>query len=117
MEQARNVLQVSLSVQTQPLTSDVRYSTLNPSCLPQDSPSGAEAVAFFQTVTNLFKVNLSASCRVVSTDVPVLQQFKIYDALTNVGITPSKHKSFSLDELQSALSSTFGVSCSTCLRD
>ena len=39
-----------------------------------------------------------------------LQQFKIYDALANAGITPSKDGSHSRDELQSALSNAFGVS-------
>ncbi|KAF8659270.1 hypothetical protein AX14_007624 [Amanita brunnescens Koide BX004] len=67
------------------------YSTLNPSCLPQGSPTGAEAVAFFQTVTGLFK------------------QYDIYNALANAGITPSNQKSYSRDDLQAALSSAFGV--------
>jgi hypothetical protein len=31
-------------------------STLEPSCLPSGSPTGAEAVAFFQTVVRLFQV-------------------------------------------------------------
>ena len=31
-------------------------STLKPSCLPSGSPTGAEAVAFFQTVVSLFRV-------------------------------------------------------------
>ena len=53
---------------------------------------------------------MSASSDLVSTHVFVLQQYKIYDALTNAGITPSKDRSYSRDELQSALSNAFGVS-------
>ncbi|KAF8624290.1 hypothetical protein AX15_005925 [Amanita polypyramis BW_CC] len=67
------------------------YSTLNPSCLPQGSPTGAEAVAFFQTVVRLF------------------QQYNIYDALQASGITPTTHKTYSLSNLEDAISSTFGV--------
>ena len=92
------------------LTSDIRCSTLNPSYLPQDSTSGAEAVAFFRTVTNLFKVNVSASSGFVSTHIFVLKQYNIYHVLT--GITPSKERSYSRDGFQSALSNAFGVSTS-----
>jgi len=67
------------------------YSTLNPSCLSPDSPTGAEAVAFFQTAVGLF------------------QQYNIYNALSNAGITPSSHKTYSLSDLESALSSAFGA--------
>ncbi|KAF8341935.1 base non-specific acid ribonuclease [Amanita rubescens] len=55
------------------------------------SPTGAETVAFFQTTVGL------------------LQKYDIYNALSNVGITPSSHRTYSLSELQSALSSAFGV--------
>jgi len=67
------------------------YSTLIPSCLPSDSPTGAEAVAFFQTVVKLFK------------------QYNIYSALETAGITPSSGGSLDLSVLQGALKSAFGV--------
>ncbi|KAK2460431.1 hypothetical protein APHAL10511_007596 [Amanita phalloides] len=67
------------------------YSTLNPSCLLGDSPQGAEAVAFFQTVVKLYK------------------QYNIYGALSNAGITPAKNREYSQSDLESALSTAFGV--------
>ncbi|KAF8640509.1 hypothetical protein AX17_000171 [Amanita inopinata Kibby_2008] len=66
-------------------------STLEPSCLPTGSPTGAEAVAFFQTVVRLF------------------QSYNIYGGLSAAGITPSATATHSLSTLQSALKSAFGV--------
>ncbi|KAI0361063.1 RNase Gf29 [Trametes cingulata] len=67
------------------------YSTLNPSCLPPDSPKGAEAVAFFQTVVNLFKT------------------LPTYDFLAQGGITPSTSKTYTLSALTDALKAAAGV--------
>jgi len=67
------------------------YSTLNPSCLPDGSPQGAEAVAFFQTVVGLF------------------QQYDLYQSLAGAGITPTTDRTYTLSELESALESAFGV--------
>ncbi|KIL71547.1 hypothetical protein M378DRAFT_155136 [Amanita muscaria Koide BX008] len=66
-------------------------STLWPSCLPSGSPTGAEAVAFCQTVVRLF------------------QNSDIYNGLANAGITPSTSATYSLSTLQSALKTAFGV--------
>ncbi|KAF7364033.1 RNase Gf29 [Mycena sanguinolenta] len=60
-------------------------STLKPTCLPEDSPRGAEAVAFFTTVT-----------------------LPTYTWLANQGITPSSSETYSLDSLNSALKSESG---------
>ncbi|KAH9178670.1 ribonuclease T2 [Lactarius sanguifluus] len=49
------------------------YSTLKRSCLPANSPTGAEAVAFFQQVVALF------------------QSLPTYDWLASQGITPKHH--------------------------
>ncbi|KAH9947116.1 ribonuclease T2-like protein [Amylocystis lapponica] len=68
------------------------YSTFNPSCLPADSPQGADAVAFFQTTVNLFK------------------SLPTYTWLEKAGITPDDDKTYTLDELTSALKSASGVS-------
>nr|BAF94337.1 ribonuclease T2 [Lenzites betulinus]BAG12851.1 ribonuclease T2 [Lenzites betulinus] len=67
------------------------YSTLDPSCLPSDSPTGAEAVAFFETVVKLFKT------------------LPTYDLLTDAGISPTEEKTFTLKELTDALSAATGV--------
>nr|GAT55723.1 RNase Gf29 [Mycena chlorophos] len=67
------------------------YATLNPSCLPAGSPQGAEAVAFFTDVVNLF------------------QTLPTYTWLANAGITPSDSKTYTLEELTSALQSRAGV--------
>ncbi|KAF7318650.1 RNase Gf29 [Mycena chlorophos] len=64
--------------------------TLNPSCLPAGSPQGAEAVAFFSDVVNLF------------------QTLPTYTWLANAGITPSDSKTYTLEELTSALQSGAG---------
>ena len=77
------------------------YSTLQPSCLPHDSPRGTEAVVFFQRVVELFK------------------KLPTYDWLTAVtaqGITPSKSQTYTLSELTDALKAASGVNgflCST----
>ncbi|KAM6498661.1 ribonuclease T2 [Amanita muscaria] len=65
-------------------------STLHTSCLPPGSPTGAEAVAFYQTVVGLFK------------------NFDIYNSLAAAGITPSTSATYSLSTLQSALKTAFG---------
>ncbi|KAJ6459680.1 ribonuclease T2 [Mycena sanguinolenta] len=66
------------------------YSTLNPTCLPAGSPKGAEAVAFFITVTKLF------------------QTLPTYTWLANQGITPSS-ATHTLASLTSALKTESGV--------
>jgi ribonuclease T2 len=65
-------------------------STLEPSCLPSGSPTGAEAVAFFQTVVKLFKT------------------LPTYTWLSNHGITPSTSKTYSLSDITSALQTESG---------
>ncbi|KIM82368.1 hypothetical protein PILCRDRAFT_785988 [Piloderma croceum F 1598] len=65
-------------------------STLVPSCLPSGSPTGAEAVAFFQTVVSLF------------------QTLPTYTWLSNQGITPSSTKTYSLSTLTSAIKAEWG---------
>ncbi|KAJ7706869.1 ribonuclease T2-like protein [Mycena rosella] len=65
-------------------------STLEPKCLPQGSPKGAEAVAFFNTVVKLF------------------QTLPTYTWLANQGITPSSSASHTLSSLNSALQTESG---------
>ncbi|KAF8078939.1 ribonuclease T2-like protein [Lyophyllum atratum] len=65
-------------------------STLKRTCLPSGSATGAEAVAFFQTVVKLFK------------------SLPTYTWLANAGITPSSTKTYTLSALQSALQSASG---------
>jgi len=65
-------------------------STLEPSCLPSGSPTGAEAVAFFQTVVKLF------------------QSLPTFTWLSNQGITPSTTKTYTLSTLTAALKSESG---------
>ncbi|KAI0630578.1 ribonuclease T2 [Trametes polyzona] len=67
------------------------YSTLQPSCLPDGSPRGAEAVAFFQTVVKLFKT------------------LPTYEFLASAGITPTESETFTLDTLVDTLRSATGV--------
>jgi Ribonuclease T2 family len=67
------------------------YSTLRPSCLPGDSPRGAEAVIFFRRVVELFK------------------QLPTYDWLASQGITPSESQTYTLSELTRALKAASGV--------
>nr|BAC21194.1 ribonuclease T2 [Hericium erinaceus]BAD12140.1 ribonuclease T2 [Hericium erinaceus] len=65
-------------------------STLEPSCLPSGSPTGAEAVAFYQTVVKLFK------------------SLPTYDWLSQEGITPSSSKTYTLSDFTSALNKASG---------
>lgn len=65
-------------------------STLKPKCLPNDSPRGAEAVAYFKTIVKLF------------------QTLPTYEWFAKAGITPSPSKKHTLDELTSALKSASG---------
>jgi hypothetical protein len=69
------------------------YNTLRPSCLPPDSPRGAEAVAFFQRVVGLF------------------QQLPTYQWLAQGGITPSSHQEYNFDDVIDALREASGVRC------
>jgi ribonuclease T2 len=66
------------------------YSTLERSCLPAGSPTGTEAVAFFETVVKLF------------------QTLPTFTWLENEGITPTNSKTFTLKALTSALSAQSG---------
>ncbi|KAH9003968.1 ribonuclease T2 [Lactarius hatsudake] len=66
------------------------YSTLKRSCLPANSPTGAEAVAFFQQVVSLF------------------QSLPTYDWLASQGITPSTTQTFTLSQFTSALKTASG---------
>ncbi|KDQ63253.1 hypothetical protein JAAARDRAFT_119977 [Jaapia argillacea MUCL 33604] len=66
------------------------YSTLEPSCLPNGSPTGAEAVAFFQTVVKLF------------------QTLPTYTWLSSQGITPSTSATYTYSTLASALKTASG---------
>ncbi|KAL0581066.1 hypothetical protein V5O48_000959 [Marasmius crinis-equi] len=65
-------------------------NTLEPSCLPQGSPRGAEAVAFFKTVVKLFKT------------------LPTYTWLASQGITPSSTATYTLAQLTSALTTASG---------
>ncbi|KAI0322988.1 base non-specific acid ribonuclease [Amylostereum chailletii] len=65
-------------------------STLEPSCLPDGSPEGAEAVAFFQTVVKLFK------------------SLPTYEWLSKAGITPGSGE-HDLSDVVAALKSASGV--------
>jgi hypothetical protein len=67
------------------------YNTLRPSCLPPNSPEGAEAVAFFQQVVALFRT------------------LPTYDWLAQQGITPHPSRSYTLSELTDALKAASGV--------
>ncbi|KAI0257090.1 ribonuclease T2-like protein [Lactifluus subvellereus] len=66
------------------------YNTLRPSCLPPDSPEGAEAVAYFQQVVALFRT------------------LPTYDWLARQGITPHPTRSHTLSELTDALRAASG---------
>ncbi|KIK04439.1 hypothetical protein K443DRAFT_647441 [Laccaria amethystina LaAM-08-1] len=65
-------------------------STLEPVCLPSGSPTGLEAVLFFQTVVRLF------------------QSLPTYTWLANAGITPSTSATHTLSTLTSALKTASG---------
>ncbi|KAJ7772904.1 ribonuclease T2 [Mycena maculata] len=66
------------------------YSTLEPTCLPNGSPTGAEAVAFFETVVKLF------------------QTLPTYTWLANQGITPAEGTTHTLASLTDALKKESG---------
>ncbi|KAI0783293.1 ribonuclease T2 [Abortiporus biennis] len=66
------------------------YSTLERSCLPSGSATGAEAVAFFNTVVALFKT------------------LPTYTFLANAGITPSSSATYTLSQITSAIKSATG---------
>jgi len=66
------------------------YSTLGPSCLPDGSPTGAEAVEFFRQVVALFKT------------------LPTYSWLESQGITPSDTRTYTLSELTSAVKAASG---------
>jgi ribonuclease T2 len=74
------------------------YSTLEPSCLPDGSPEGAEAVSYVQTIVSLFKT------------------LPTYKWLEDAGIKPSYHRTYTLREILSALEQGSGytpaVGCS-----
>jgi len=61
------------------------YSTIQPSCLQEGGPEGSEAVAYFQTIIQLF------------------QTLPTYTWLANAGITPSRDQTYTLSEILSAL--------------
>jgi ribonuclease T2 len=69
------------------------FNTLTPSCLP-DGPEGAEAVAYFQRVVELFR------------------KLPTYKWLESQGITPSRSRTHTLSELTRALKDASGVSYS-----
>jgi len=73
------------------------YSTLQPSCLPPDSPRGAEAVAFFTQVVSLFRT------------------LPTYQWLSEQGITPSRTRTYTFEEFTGALQAASGyipeISC------
>ncbi|KAF7345316.1 Ribonuclease T2 [Mycena sanguinolenta] len=66
------------------------YSTLEVSCLPAGSPKGAEAVAFFETVTTLF------------------QKLPTFTWLSDAGITPSNSGTHTLASLTAAIKAGSG---------
>jgi hypothetical protein len=67
------------------------YDTLEPSCLPPGSPTGAEAVAFFERTVALFR------------NLPT------YSWLASQGITPSHTETYTLSQLNDALRAASGV--------
>ena len=67
------------------------YSTLKPACLPSGSPTGAEAVAFFEQVVALF------------------QTLPTYSWLESQGITPDSSVTYTLSEFTDALKTASGV--------
>jgi len=66
------------------------FSTFKPSCLQGSNPTGAEAVAYFQSAVRLF------------------QTLPTYQWLSDAGITPDGSKTYSLNEITSALKSASG---------
>ena len=69
------------------------YNTLQPSCLPSGSPQGAEAVAYFQRIVELF------------------QRLPTYDWLASAGITPTTRRTYDLDDVIAAIRDASGVRC------
>ena len=67
------------------------YSTLEPACVPPGSPTGAEAVAFFEQRVALF------------------QTLPTHNWLEKEGITPSTTQTYTLSQLNSARSAASGV--------
>ncbi|KAJ3879443.1 ribonuclease T2 [Lentinula edodes] len=78
-------------LQTIRATHGTCYSTLQTSCLPEGSPKGAEAVAFFEQVVTLFKT------------------LPTYEWLTNQGIKPSSSTTHTYSALTAALEAEAGV--------
>ena len=72
------------------------YNTLQPSCLPSGSPRGAEAVAYFGRIVELF------------------QRLPTYEWLASAGITPST-RTYDLDDVIRAIRDASGVRCTPCL--
>jgi len=68
------------------------YNTLLPSCLPDGSPRGAEAVAYFQRLVELF------------------QRLPTYNWLESAGITPGT-PTYDLDDVIRAIRDASGVRC------
>lgn len=66
------------------------YNTLKPSCLPRGSPRGAEAVAYFQRIVDLF------------------QALPTYEWLASAGITPGT-RTYDLDDVIRAIRDASGV--------
>ncbi|KZT08677.1 ribonuclease T2 [Laetiporus sulphureus 93-53] len=70
------------------------YTTLQTSCFPSGSPTGIDAVTFFERVVSLF------------------QNLTTYTWLEEGGVTPSDSTTYSLDDLQSAIQSAYGYTAS-----
>ena len=68
------------------------FNTLQPSCLPSGSPRGAEAVAYFGRLVELF------------------QRLPTYQWLRSAGITPGTRE-YDLDDVVRAISDASGVRC------
>lgn len=73
------------------------YNTLQPSCLPSGSPRGAEAVAYFQQIVELFKT------------------LPTYDWLASAGITPTTDSTYDLNDVIAAIRGASGVRCTSFL--
>ena len=66
-----------------------------------------QAVAFFETVVNLFQVNALSFCPRICTEL--FKQYEIYTALQTAGITPSTTATYNLADLQNAIITAYGV--------
>ncbi|KAJ3484314.1 hypothetical protein NLI96_g5730 [Meripilus lineatus] len=81
------------------------YSTLQPSCLPEGSPKGAERSC--ATVPGmLFSFELTG---MVDANNQLRQALPTYQWLADAGITPSSKKTYTLSEITNALRSASGV--------